>query len=65
MSIFNRIYLTQEEEDCILHFLREAENSGHPSVNEPYYPIINSILQKYWKKHKQIEVEKNFEHWDD
>jgi len=65
MSIFNRIHLTQEEEDCILYFLREAENGGHPSVNEPYYPIINSIFVKYWTKRNQIEAEKYYEHWDD
>ena len=65
MSIFNQIPLTQEEEDCILHFLREAENNGQPSANEPYYSTINSIFTKYWKRHNQINALKYYDHWDD
>jgi len=64
MPILNQINLTQEEEDCILYFLRQAENN-HFSVNEHYHEKISSIFMKYWKRHKQIEVEKCYEHWDD
>ena len=64
MSILNQIHLTQEEEDCILHFLRQAENN-HFSTNEQYHETISSIFLKYWKRHNQIEAEKYYEHWDD
>jgi len=44
----NRVKFTQDEETCILKFLRQAEDCGYPSSNEPWYPIINSIMCKYW-----------------
>lgn len=44
----NRVNFTQDEETCILKFLREAQECGYPSGNEPFYPIINSILRKYY-----------------
>ena len=44
----NRVNLTQDEQTCILKFLREAQDCGYPSSNEPFYPIINSILRKYY-----------------
>jgi len=44
----NRVNFTQDEETCILKFLREAQECGYPSGNEPYYPLINSILRKYY-----------------
>ena len=44
----NRVNLTQDEETCILHFLRQAEGCGYPSANEPWYPVINSIMRKYY-----------------
>ena len=44
----NRVNLTQDEETCILHFLRQAQECGYPSANEPWYPVINSIMRKYW-----------------
>ena len=44
----NRVNFTQEEETCILKFLREAEGCGYPSANEPWYPVINSIMRKYY-----------------
>jgi len=44
----NRVNLTKDEETCILHFLRQAEECGYPSCNEPWYPVINSIFRKYY-----------------
>ena len=44
----NKVILTEEEQECILHFLREAQGCGYPSSNEPYYPIINKIMNKYY-----------------
>ena len=44
MAVFNKISLTQEEEDCILHFLRKAEDD----VQSSDAPTINSIFVKYW-----------------
>jgi len=44
----NRVELTPDEEACILHFLRQAVECGYPSTNEPCYPVINSILRKYY-----------------
>ena len=37
-----------DEETCILRFLREARECGYPSSNEEWYPIIDSIMQKYY-----------------
>ena len=45
----NRVNLTKDEEICILHFLRQAEECGYPSGNEPWYPVINSIFCKYYE----------------
>jgi hypothetical protein len=64
MPILNQINLTQDEEDCILYFLRQAENNRSLD-NESYQETISSIFLKYWKRHKQIQIQKNFEHWDD
>ena len=44
----NRVDLTQDEQTCILKFLRQAADCGYPSSNEPWYPVINSIFQKYY-----------------
>ena len=44
----NKVILTQEEQDTILHFLRQAQDCGYPSANEPYYPAINRIMNKYY-----------------
>jgi hypothetical protein len=44
----NRVQFTQDEETCILKFLRQVEDCGYPSGNEPWYPIINSIMCKYY-----------------
>ena len=61
MSILNRINFSQEEEECILHFLREAESNEQ----SPYSSAINSIFVKYWKKHNQINALQYYESWDD
>lgn len=44
----NRVKFTQDEETCILKFLREAADCGYPSANEPWYDTINSIMRKYY-----------------
>jgi len=44
----NRVEFTEDEETCILKFLRDAQECGYPSANEPWYPVINSIMRKYW-----------------
>ena len=44
----NRVNFTKDEETCILRFLNQAQECGYPSSNEPWYPIINSIMQKYY-----------------
>ena len=44
----NKVELTEQEQNCILLFLQEAQACGYPSRNEPFYPIINSIMQKYY-----------------
>lgn len=61
MSVFNRIELTQDEETCILKFLQEAADCGYPSGNEPWYPVINSIVSKYYsKKYENTEYQYPF-----
>jgi hypothetical protein len=50
MTIINQLNLTQDEETCIMRFLTQARQSGHPSVNEEWYPVIDSITQKYMKR---------------
>ena len=44
----NRVDFTPDEETCILKFLRQAQECGYPSSNESWYPVINSIMQKYY-----------------
>lgn len=44
----NRVELTETEETCILRFLRQAADCGYPSANEQWYPVINSIMRKYY-----------------
>jgi hypothetical protein len=44
----NRVNFTLDEETCILRFLRQAEECGYSSCNEPWYPIIQSIFHKYY-----------------
>ena len=44
----NRVDLTQDEQTCILKFLRDAQECGYPSSKEPWYPVINNIMRKYY-----------------
>lgn len=44
----NRVNFTKDEEQCILRFLRDARECGYPSGNEPWYPVIDSIIGKYY-----------------
>lgn len=44
----NKVILTEEEQNCIILFLQEAQECGYPSRNEPFYPIINRIMNKYY-----------------
>ena len=44
----NRVEFTKDEETCILKFLRDAQECGYPSANEPWYPVINNIMRKYY-----------------
>ena len=45
---FNRVKFTANEETCILKFLNQARECGYPSGNEEWYPVIDSILQKFF-----------------
>ena len=45
---FNRVEFTANEETCILKFLNEARECGYPSGNEQWYPVIDSIFQKFF-----------------
>ena len=44
----NNVFFSKDEETCILRFLRQAQECGYPSANEPWYPVINSIMKKYY-----------------
>ena len=44
----NRVKLTKDEETCILHFLRKAQECGYPSGNAQWYNTIDNIFQKYY-----------------
>ena len=53
----NRVEFTKDEETCILKFLREAQACGYPSSNSEWYPVINSILKKYYDSDiKEVQV---------
>jgi len=45
---FNRVKFTKDEETCILKFLNDARECGYPSANEQWYPVIDSIIQKFF-----------------
>lgn len=45
MNIINKLDLTQDEESCIMHFLTRARQSHQ----EPWHPVIDSIVQKYMR----------------
>ena len=54
-NIFNTIELTQDEENCILFFLNDARGLAHLNNKEQWYPVIDTILQKYMiKKYSNI-----------
>lgn len=58
MTILNRLKLTQDEENCIVILLNEARDLGYPSNKEQWYPVIDSINQKYLKeKYKNVHAE--------
>ena len=44
----NRVKFTKDEETCILKFLNDARECGYPSANEQWYPVIDSIIQKFF-----------------
>ena len=50
MTIINRLNLTQDEENCILFFLQDARGLSQLTHKEQWYPVIDTILQKYLKK---------------
>jgi hypothetical protein len=50
MTILNRLNLTQDEENCIMFLLNDARGISHLSNKELWYPVIDSITQKYLKK---------------
>ena len=53
----NRVNFTSDEETCILKFLNQAQECGYPSSNESWYPVINSILKKYYDSDmKEVQV---------
>ena len=53
----NKVELTREEQNTILHFLREASSCGYPSANEPFYPFINEIMRKYYATEEKFNPE--------
>jgi hypothetical protein len=61
MTIINRLKLTQDEENCIMILLNEARGLGYPSGKEPWYPVIDSITQKYFKEKYKNQTEA--QHW--
>ena len=44
----NKVILTEEDQETIIHFLQKARECGYPSSNEPHYPIIDRIMNKYY-----------------
>jgi hypothetical protein len=59
----NRVNLTEAEETCILRFLRQAADCGYPSANEQWYPVINSIMRKYYATEIQ-EAQLFYHHYE-
>jgi len=50
---FNRVHFTPDEETCILKFLNQARDCGYPSANEEWYPVIDSIISKFFDSNIQ------------
>ena len=62
MTIINRLKLTQDEENCILFFLQDARGLAQLSKKEQWYPVIDTILQKYLKqKYSNITEAQHFQ----
>jgi len=45
----NTLSLTDNELECVRHFLNQAQGCGYPSANEPYYPTINKVMSKIYE----------------
>jgi hypothetical protein len=62
MTLLNRLNLTQDEENCILFFLQDARGLAQLSNKEQWYPVIDTILQKYLKqKYSNITEVQHFQ----
>lgn len=62
MTILNRLNLTQDEENCILFFLQDARGLSYLNNKEQWYPVIDTILQKYLKqKYSNITEAQEFQ----
>jgi|DEB0MinimDraft_6_1074348.scaffolds.fasta_scaffold36753_2 hypothetical protein len=44
----NILSLTDNELECVRHFLQSARDCGYPSGNEPYYSTIDKITSKIY-----------------
>ena len=53
----NKVELTREEQNTIIHFLYQAAGCGYPSANEPFYPFISSIMRKYYDTEEKWNAE--------
>ena len=45
----NTLSLTDNELECVRHFLSQARDCGYPSSNEPYYATIDKITTKIYE----------------
>lgn len=63
-QVFNTIEFTDSEANCVLHFLQQAQECGYPSSNEPYYPTINTILNKYYTQLNKHDSNCTFREYD-
>ena len=62
MTIINRLNLTQNEENCILFFLKDARGLSHLNNKEQWNPVIDTILQKYLRtKYRNITEAQHFQ----
>lgn len=42
------LVLTNDELECVRVFLTKARDCGYPNANEPFYPAIESVLDKIY-----------------
>ena len=42
------LILSNDELECVRVFLTKARDCGYPSGNEPFYPAIESVLNKIY-----------------